>query len=117
MIAIKRAYDPPARNDGTRYLVDRLWPRGVKREALDVEAWTKDVAPSAPLRKWFGHDPEKWDEFRRRYTRELDENPEAWKPLLNAARKGKVTLVYGAKDTEHNDAVVLRDYLQKHMKR
>jgi len=115
MIRLKRAYEPPSGDDGARYLVDRLWPRGVKKEDLHVEGWLKEVAPSTELRKWFGHDPAKWDEFQERYRRELDDNAEAWQPLLGAARKGTLTLVYGAKDTEHNDAVVLRDVLEERL--
>jgi uncharacterized protein YeaO (DUF488 family) len=113
MIKLKRAYEEPTPDDGTRFLVDRLWPRGVKKESLHVETWVKDVAPSTELRKWFGHDPAKWAEFQRRYISELEANPESWQPLLEAARGGDVTLVYGAKDTEHNDAVVLKDFLER----
>lgn len=113
MIKIKRAYDPPARGDGKRYLVDRLWPRGVTKEKLQMDGWLKDVAPSEALRKWFGHDPAKWDEFQRRYFAELDAHPDAWQPILRAAQRGNVTLVYGARDTEHNDAVALKAYLEK----
>ncbi len=87
----------------------------MKKEDLHVEGWLKEVAPSTELRKWFGHDPAKWDEFQERYRRELDDNAEAWQPLLGAARKGTLTLVYGAKDTEHNDAVVLRDVLEERL--
>ncbi len=115
MIKMKRAYDPPSNDDGARYLVDRLWPRGVKKEDLHVDGWLKEVAPSTELRKWFGHDPAKWDEFQQRYRRELEDNVAAWQPLLDAARKGTLTLVYSAKDTEHNDAVVLRDVLEKRL--
>ncbi len=115
MIKMKRAYDPPSDDDGARYLVDRLWPRGVKKEDLHVDGWLKEVAPSTELRKWFGHDPAKWDEFQQRYRRELEDNVAAWQPLLDAARKGTLTLVYSAKDTEHNDAVVLRDVLEKRL--
>jgi uncharacterized protein YeaO (DUF488 family) len=93
MIALKRAYDLASRADGTRFLVERLWPRGVPKESLKIRAWLKDVAPSTELRKWFSHDPDKWTEFRRRYRRELDSHPEAWKPIIAAARRGQVTLV------------------------
>ena len=113
MIQIKRAYEAPAKNDGARFLVDRVWPRGVKKEQLQLEDWIKDAAPSTELRKWFGHDPEKWNEFRRRYFRELEKNPEPWQSLLQRARRGRVTLVYGAHDTEHNNAVALKEYLDK----
>lgn len=112
-LAVKRAYEQPASADGQRVLVDRVWPRGVKKEALELDDWLKDVAPSTKLRKWFGHDPEKWDEFRDRYFRELDAQPDAVAALLERGAKSKVTLVYGAKDTAHNQAVALRDYLVK----
>jgi uncharacterized protein YeaO (DUF488 family) len=111
MIRIKRTYDPPARGDGWRVLVERLWPRGMKKEALAVDAWMKDVAPSTELRRWFDHRVERWEEFRRRYRRELAANPAAWAPILHVERRGRVTLLYSAHDTEHNGAVVLRDYL------
>lgn len=111
--AVKRAYEPPAAADGQRVLVDRVWPRGVKKEELELDDWLKDLAPSTRLRKWFGHDPEKWDEFRRRYFRELDAQPDAVATLLERGAKGKVTLVYGAKDSAHNQAVALKDYLAK----
>lgn len=111
MIAVKRAYEPVKRADGTRFLVERLWPRGVSKTKLHVAAWLKDVAPSTELRRWFGHDPEKWDGFRKRYRRELDAHPDTWQPILAAARRGTVTLVYSAHDTEHNNAVALQQYL------
>lgn len=113
-INTKRAYDPPAPGDGARYLVDRFWPRGMKRDTLELAAWQKDAAPSAVLIKWFGHDPERWDAFRERYSAELDANPEGWKPLMDAARHGPLTLVYGARDTQHNQAEVLKAYLERH---
>lgn len=116
-IKVKRAYEPATAEDGTRYLVERLWPRGVKKEALQVEAWLKDVAPSDQLRRWFGHEPEKWAEFRRRYSKELDKNSDAWEPLRDAARSGMVTLVYSARDTEHNNAVALKEYLEAHLRK
>jgi uncharacterized protein YeaO (DUF488 family) len=116
-IAIKRAYDPPSRADGARVLVDGVWPRGVKKEDLAVEEWMRDLAPSTALRKWFGHDPERWDEFRRRYFAELDERPEAWRKLAERARKGKLTLVFSARDAVHNNAVALREYLEARMAR
>ncbi len=111
MIQIKRTYDSPARGDGRRILVERLWPRGMKKEALGADAWMKKVAPSTALRKWFGHRVERWEEFRRRYRDELDVDPEAWRPILDASKSGTVTLLYSAHDTLHNGAVVLRDYL------
>ena len=111
MIKLKRAYDAAARDDGTRFLVERLWPRGIRKTDLRLDAWLKDVAPSTELRRWFAHDPRKWPEFRRRYRRELRTNASSLAPLLAAARNGTTTLVYSARDTEHNAAVVLRDYL------
>jgi len=113
VINLKRAYDPVAPTDGTRFLVERLWPRGVKKTALHVHAWLKDVAPSDRLRRWFGHDPDRWAEFVRRYEAELDEHPEAWEPLRHAAQRGRVVLLYGAKDEAHNNAVALRQYLER----
>jgi uncharacterized protein YeaO (DUF488 family) len=112
MIQLKRAYEPASDDDGARYLVDRLWPRGVKKEALPLRDWLKDVAPSTELRRWFGHDPAKWDEFQRRYVAELEDKPATWQPLLAAAQAGTLTLVYSAKDTQHNDAVVLKAFLE-----
>ena len=111
-IRIKRIYDKPADSDGVRVLLDRLWPRGVRKDEAKIDHWMKDLAPSTELRKWFGHDPAKWDEFRRRYFEQLDTQPEAIARLRTLARDGDVTLVYGARDTEHNNAVALRDYLQ-----
>ena len=112
MITLKRAYEPASRADGIRLLVERLWPRGIGKADLNIDEWLKEVGPSTELRKWFGHDPDKWAEFRRRYFRELDSRPEAWKPIVSAARRGRaVTLVYSSHDTQHNNAVALRDYL------
>jgi uncharacterized protein YeaO (DUF488 family) len=111
MIQIKRVYDPPARGDGQRILVERLWPRGMKKESLATDAWMKEVAPSTELRKWFGHQVERWEEFQRRYREELDANPDAWTPILAASKGGTVTLLYSAHDVLHNSALVLRDYL------
>ena len=111
MIQIKRTYEPRARGDGRRILVERLWPRGMKKEALEADAWLKDVAPSTPLRKWFGHRVERWDEFRRRYRKELSANPDAWSSILVASERGPVTLLYSAHDREHNGALVLAQYL------
>ena len=112
MVVVKRVYEPPQRSEGTRFLVERLWPRGVKKEALQLHGWLKDVAPSDVLRRWFGHDPQKWKEFRHRYFAELNRKPEAWQPLLEAARQGPVTLLYSTRDPEHNNALALKDYLQ-----
>jgi uncharacterized protein YeaO (DUF488 family) len=111
MIRIKRTYEPVAHGDGRRILVERLWPRGMRKEALAADAWLKDVAPSTPLRKWFGHRVERWDEFQRRYRKELSAHPESWSSILTASRRGPVTLLYSAHDLQHNGAVVLRQYL------
>jgi len=116
MINLKRAYDPPARNDGTRILVERLWPRGIKKASLKIESWDKDVAPSTELRKWFSHDPAKWNEFRLRYFKELDSTPSAWQSILDAAHHGTVTLIYSSHDTEHNNAVALKEFLESRLK-
>lgn len=114
VIKLKRAYEVPESGDGFRILVDRLWPRGVSKDSARIDLWLKEIAPSAVLRKWFGHDPSKWTEFRKRYFRELDNNPKAVDQLREQARRGLVTLVYGAKDQEHNDAVALKEYLASH---
>jgi len=110
-IWLKRAYDPATRADGQRILVERLWPRGVKKVDLKADAWLKEVAPSTELRRWFAHRVDRWSEFRRRYREELDAKPDEWAPILDANKKGTVTLVYGAHDVLHNGALVLRDYL------
>ncbi len=110
---LRRAYDTPGRSDGQRVLVDRLWPRGVSKDALKLNDWAKDIAPSEALRDWFGHDADKWDEFRRRYAKELDANPEVVQALRDRLAKGRVTLVYAAKDTAHNNAAALKAYLEK----
>ena len=115
MLKIKRAYESPKRDDGVRFLVDRLWPRGMKKEELKIKAWLKDVSPSPDLRKWFGHDPDKWTEFQKRYRKELKNNSDAWQPILDAAKKGNVTLLYSAKDTEHNSALVLKKFLEEQL--
>lgn len=112
MILLKRAYDPPTPKDGKRFLVERLWPRGVRKSALPLTGWLKEVAPSTELRKWFSHDPAKWREFQRRYRAELAAKQDTWKPLVEAAGKGTVTLVYSSHDTEHNNAVVLKEFLE-----
>ena len=113
MIELKRAYDAPMPSDGRRYLVERLWPRGVRKADLPLDGWIKDVAPSPELRRWFGHEPRRWYAFRTRYLGELRRHTEALTPLLDAARHGPVTLVYSARDTERNAAVVLREYLHR----
>jgi uncharacterized protein YeaO (DUF488 family) len=112
MIRLKRAYEKASPDDGKRFLVERLWPRGLKKETLPLDAWLREVAPSPKLRQWFSHDPQKWQEFRRRYFAELDESPKAWEVIQSAARRGPVTLVYSSHDTEHNAAVALKDYLE-----
>ncbi|GGH08378.1 DUF488 domain-containing protein [Silvibacterium dinghuense] len=112
MIQIKRAYLPAEPADGARFLVDRLWPRGIKKEDLPLQEWLKDVAPSNELRHWFHHDPERWPEFRTRYRAELAEHPETWQPLLELARHHTVTLVYAGKDPLHNNALVLQEFLE-----
>ena len=112
MLKIKRVYESAHADDGVRFLVERLWPRGIKKEKLKMKAWLKDVAPSPELRKWFAHDQEKWTEFKKRYRAELKSNKEAWKPILEAAKQGDVTLLYSARDTEHNSALLLKDFLE-----
>ncbi|MGB3975722.1 MAG: DUF488 domain-containing protein [bacterium] len=109
-IALKRAYDPAETTDGKRILVDRLWPRGVSKERAKIDLWLKEVAPSTELRKWFGHDPDKWPEFINRYREELDGNP-AFAELKTLVHQGDITLVYAAKDTLHNEAMVLKQLL------
>ena len=113
-VELKRAYEPAESTDGFRILVDRLWPRGVSKKSARIDLWLKEIAPTTQLRKWFGHDPAKWDTFRRRYFRELEENSEAVAQLLEHARHSPVTLVYGAKDEEHNDAVAIKEYIKTH---
>ena len=111
-IRIRRAYDPPGRADGYRVLVDRVWPRGVSKDGLHLDEWRKEVAPSTRLRKWFGHDPERWQEFQKRYFAELEEHEDAIRDLVKRARDGRITLVYGARDPDHNQAVALRAYVR-----
>ncbi|KIC73448.1 Uncharacterized protein YeaO [Candidatus Protochlamydia amoebophila] len=115
-INLKRVYDPASKEDGLRILIERLWPRGVKKEDLKMDEWLKEVAPSTDLRKWFSHDPAKWKEFQKKYFEELDENQVALEPILKALHKNSITLLYSSKDTEHNNAVCLRNYLEKHKK-
>jgi uncharacterized protein YeaO (DUF488 family) len=115
MIRIKRVYDPPAKEDGERFLVERLWPRGMKKETLHLSAWCRDVAPSNELRRWFNHDPTKWKEFQRRYRAELTNRRTAWQKLLDAAEQGDITLLYSARDTEHNSAIMLQSYLEERL--
>jgi uncharacterized protein YeaO (DUF488 family) len=113
MIKLKRAYEKPARDDGERILVERLWPRGLTKLQAKVDLWLKDVAPSTELRKWFGHDPDRWDEFRRRYRKELRGKEDLIKLLKRKAKAGTITLIYAARDEEHNGALVLKQFLQK----
>jgi len=117
MIMLKRVYEAAATSDGSRFLVERLWPRGVRKANLKIDAWLKDVGPSNDLRRWFAHDPQKWDAFRKRYFAELDSKPKVWEGLVQAARRGPITLIYSSRDAEHNNAVALKDYLQAKMKR
>jgi uncharacterized protein YeaO (DUF488 family) len=114
MIQLKRAYDPAAPDDGRRFLIERLWPRGIRKEDLPLDDWIKDAAPGTELRKWFHHDPVKWKEFQRRYFNELDSRPEVLAPILKAARHGRVTLIFSSHDAEHNNAVALKSYLESH---
>jgi uncharacterized protein YeaO (DUF488 family) len=116
-VRVKRAYDPATSADGHRVLIDRLWPRGVSRERARLDEWEKELAPSTGLRKWFGHEPSRFEEFRRRYLRELDAQRPQLTELRRRARDGTLTLVYGAGDTEHNDAVVLAEALRRGLPR
>lgn len=110
-IRLKRAYEPASSDDGARILVDRLWPRGVRKADAAIDHWVKEIAPSTELRRWFGHDPRRWKEFQRRYRAELSHQPELLNEIRARARDGPVTLVYAARDETHNEAVVLRDTL------
>lgn len=112
MIRLKRAYEQPSPRDGERILVERLWPRGVTKERAAIDFWAKDVAPSPELRRWFGHDPARWEEFRRRYKDELKHNPEAVASLKQHLKRGSATFVYAAKDEQHNGAIVLKEWLE-----
>jgi uncharacterized protein YeaO (DUF488 family) len=109
--AVKRVYDKPAKEDGMRILVDRLWPRGLTKQKAAIDFWMKEIAPSTELRKWFGHDPDKWSEFRKKYLKELKANKDPVLVLKEHLKKGPVTLVYGARDQEHNEALVLKELL------
>jgi uncharacterized protein YeaO (DUF488 family) len=112
-ISLKRAYKKPARSDGYRVLIDGLWPRGISKEQAGIDLWLKEVAPSSQLRKWFGHESGKWEDFKRRYFRELDNNPDAVHQLSEISHHGKLTLVYGSKEERFNNAVALKEYLEK----
>lgn len=110
---MKRVYDDPGADDGARILVERLWPRGVSKDRARLDAWLKEVAPSSTLRHWFGHDPERWEEFRRRYWAELEEKPEAVATLLEAGERGRVTLVYASRDEAHSCVAALKEFLER----
>jgi len=114
-IRLKRAYDEPAQNDGYRILVDRVWPRGISKKEARLDEWLKNIAPSTELRKWFDHDPDKWEQFLERYFRELDEHKQAIDKLITLATNGRLTLVFAAKDRDHNNAVALKKYVIKKM--
>ena len=111
-IRLKRVYEPPSKEDGVRILVERLWPRGLSKEKAAIDQWTKEIAPSPELRKWFGHDPARWEEFRRRYRAELDQKSDLLHGLKQRIRHGPVTLVYAARDESHNSALLLKEYLE-----
>lgn len=116
MIRIKRVYEPAARADGQRILVERLWPRGIRKESLSLTGWCKEASPSHELRKWFNHDPARWKEFQRRYRAELNGKSETWQRLLEAAKEDNLTLLFSAHDTEHNNAIVLKAFLDGQLK-
>jgi uncharacterized protein YeaO (DUF488 family) len=113
-IQLKRAFDPASKEDGCRVLVDRIWPRGLRKEEVQIDDWMKDIAPGTELRKWFRHDPAKWEEFRRRYFAELSHRAELVKKLVEIAKRVPLTLVYSAKEEKHNNAVALREFLEQH---
>ena len=112
MIQLRRVYDEPRAHEGRRFLVDRLWPRGIRKTELEIDGWQKEASPSTELRKWFSHDPQKWQEFQRKYFVELEAHQDAWEPILKAAERGTVTLLYSSQETEHNNAVALKSYLE-----
>ncbi|HYY35908.1 MAG TPA: DUF488 domain-containing protein [Candidatus Binatia bacterium] len=111
-IRVKRIYDEPSKADGRRVLIDRVWPRGLTKEEAQIDDWLKEIAPSARLRKWFGHDPARWEEFKKRYAKELTDQRDRVEQLARAATKRKVTLLFGAKDVDHNNAVALKEYIE-----
>lgn len=117
MIQLKRAYEPPAADDGMRILVERLWPRGLRKDEAAIDMWLKEVAPSTELRQWFGHDQDKWKEFQKRYRQELQANAEKVQWLLETANKTPITLVYAARDEAHNSALVLKEFLEARLRR
>ena len=112
-IVLKRAYETQARSDGCRILVERLWPRGLSKQDAKIDVWVKDVAPSTELRRWFDHDPDKWAEFKRRYVKELRARQEALEPILERVRAGRVTFVFASRETRFNNAVALKEYVEK----
>ncbi len=115
MVQVKRVYEPVQESDGKRYLVERLWPRGMSRERLQLDGWLKELAPSDALRRWFRHDPRKWREFRERYFVELAQQRTYWEPLLQEAQQGTITLLYSARDTQHNNAVALKEFRESQL--
>ena len=116
-VRLKRVYEKTGGHEGTRVLIDRVWPRGVRKSEAAIDLWLKEIAPSTELRKWFGHDPEKWPDFKRRYFRELDQNAALVEKLSKMNQKGTVTLVFGAKNEKHNNAVALKEYLERRIRR
>ena len=114
-VRVKRVYDQPAKADGYRMLVDRLWPRGLKKSEARIDEWLREIAPSTALRKWFNHDPDKWKEFKKKYSAELDDHREQVEKLAREARKRTITLLFSARDTEHNNAVALKEYIEQLM--
>ncbi len=116
MFKIKRVYDAPSRDDGTRILIDRLWPRGLSKEGAKIDVWIKEAGPSTELRKWFNHEPEKWTGFKRRFFAELDKKPQVAGEIVGAARRGTVTLLFGSREERFNNAVALREYLEPKMR-
>lgn len=117
MIELKRVYDAPSKQDGKRFLIERLWPRGIRKQDLAMDEWLKEAGPSTELRKWFSHDPAKWEQFRKKYFAELDSRPEAWAPIRDTAGHHTVTLLYSSHDTEHNNAVALKQYVERKLAR
>src|SRR5512135_1270108 len=116
VLKVKRVYENASRGDGARFLVERLWPRGMKKEDVEMDGWLKEVAPSDGLRHWFAHDPLKWKEFQQRYRAELVKNPDSWRPIVEVGKREKVTLLYSARDTEHNNALALKSFLERRIK-
>jgi uncharacterized protein YeaO (DUF488 family) len=117
MVKLKRVYDPVSAADGVRLLAERLWPRGVSKATLKLDGWIREAAPTTALRRWFGHDPAKWLRFRTRYFRELSARPDSWKPIAALAKRRTVTLLFSSHDEDHNNAVALREYLQRKIRR